>query len=54
LLAAIDARTSWLPLQLTRAAWLAMAVASLLGAFLGGDGGSQFALAGRRSLAASI
>ena len=38
LLAAIDARTSWLPLQLTRVAWLAMAVASLLGAFLGGDG----------------
>ena len=35
LLAAIDARTSWLPLQLTRIAWLAMAVASLLGAFLG-------------------
>jgi leader peptidase (prepilin peptidase)/N-methyltransferase len=38
LLAAIDARTSWLPLHLTRVAWLAMAVASLLGAVLGGDG----------------
>jgi leader peptidase (prepilin peptidase)/N-methyltransferase len=37
LLAAIDARTSWLPLQLTRIAWLAMAVASLLAAALGGD-----------------
>ena len=37
LLAAIDARTSWLPLQLTRVAWLAMAVASLLAAFLGGN-----------------
>ena len=37
LLAAIDARTSWLPLQLTRVAWLAMAAASLLAAFLGGD-----------------
>ena len=37
LLAAIDARTSWLPLRLTRIAWLAMAVASLLAAFLGGS-----------------
>ena len=36
LLAAIDARTSWLPLQLTRTAWLAMAVAALLAASLGG------------------
>ena len=34
LLAAIDARTSWLPL--TRVAWLAMAVAALLAASLGG------------------
>jgi leader peptidase (prepilin peptidase) / N-methyltransferase len=37
LLAAIDARTSWLPLQLTRFAWLAMAGAALLAAPLGGD-----------------
>jgi leader peptidase (prepilin peptidase) / N-methyltransferase len=36
LLAAIDARTSWLPLQLTRFAWLAMAGAALLAAPLGG------------------
>jgi leader peptidase (prepilin peptidase) / N-methyltransferase len=36
LLAAIDARTSWLPLRLTRTAWLAMAVASLLAALLSG------------------
>ena len=36
LLAAIDARTSWLPLLLTRIAWLAMAVASVLAASLGG------------------
>jgi leader peptidase (prepilin peptidase) / N-methyltransferase len=36
LLAAIDARTSWLPLQLTRIAWLAMAVAAVLAASLGG------------------
>lgn len=37
LLAAIDARTSWLPLQLTRIAWLVMALATLLAALLGGD-----------------
>jgi leader peptidase (prepilin peptidase) / N-methyltransferase len=36
LLAAIDARTSWLPLLLTRIAWLAMAVAAVLAASLGG------------------
>ena len=36
LLAAIDARTSWLPLPLTRIAWLAMALATLLAALLGG------------------
>jgi leader peptidase (prepilin peptidase)/N-methyltransferase len=36
LLAAIDARTSWLPLQLTRTAWLAMAVAAVLAASFGG------------------
>ena len=36
LLAAIDARTSWLPLLLTRIAWLAMAIASVLAASLGG------------------
>jgi leader peptidase (prepilin peptidase) / N-methyltransferase len=39
LLAAIDARTSWLPLQLTRTAWLAMAVATVLAASLGGGVG---------------
>jgi leader peptidase (prepilin peptidase) / N-methyltransferase len=36
LLAAIDARTGWLPLLLTRIAWLAMAVAAVLAASLGG------------------
>ena len=36
LLAAIDARTSWLPLQLTRTAWLAMAVAAVAAASIGG------------------
>ena len=36
LLAAIDARTGWLPLRLTRVAWLGMAVAALLAAALGG------------------
>jgi leader peptidase (prepilin peptidase) / N-methyltransferase len=37
LLAAIDARTGWLPLLLTRVAWFAMAMASLSAAILGGD-----------------
>lgn len=36
LLAAIDARTTWLPLSLTRAAWIAMAVALGLCGLLGG------------------
>jgi len=36
LLAAIDARTSWLPLQLTRTTWLAMAVAVVVAASMGG------------------
>lgn len=35
LLAAIDARTTWLPLPLTRVAWLATAVALALGGLLG-------------------
>jgi leader peptidase (prepilin peptidase) / N-methyltransferase len=35
LLAAIDARTSWLPLRLTRIAWLAMGVAAVVAAVLG-------------------
>lgn len=39
LLAAIDARTSWLPLRLTRAAWLVMAGATVLAAFIGGGFG---------------
>jgi leader peptidase (prepilin peptidase) / N-methyltransferase len=37
LLAAIDARTSWLPLRLTQIAWFAMAVAALVSALLVGD-----------------
>ena len=37
LLAAIDARTSWLPLRLTQIAWLAMAIAALISALLGGS-----------------
>ena len=37
LLAAIDARTSWLPLRLTQIAWLAMAIAALMSALVGGD-----------------
>ena len=35
LLAAIDARTTWLPLSLTRVAWVAMAAALVLGSLLG-------------------
>jgi leader peptidase (prepilin peptidase) / N-methyltransferase len=50
LLAAIDARTSWLPLRLTRIAWLAMAVAALLSALL--DGGIW--IAGRAVVGAAI
>jgi leader peptidase (prepilin peptidase) / N-methyltransferase len=34
-LAAVDARTTWLPLRLTRLAWTAMAVAGLVAALLG-------------------
>jgi leader peptidase (prepilin peptidase)/N-methyltransferase len=37
LLAAIDARTTWLPLLLTRFAWLVMAVATLVAAALATD-----------------
>jgi leader peptidase (prepilin peptidase)/N-methyltransferase len=36
LLASIDARTTWLPLSLTRVAWIAMAAALVLGSLLGG------------------
>ncbi|GAA3709332.1 hypothetical protein GCM10022204_29480 [Microlunatus aurantiacus] len=36
LLAAVDARTTWLPLPLTRPAWAATAIALALGAVLGG------------------
>lgn len=51
LLAAIDARTTWLPLPLTRAAWLATGAALLLGGTLGdwsvaARGGAGFLLAG--------
>ena len=38
LLAAIDARTTWLPLPLTRSAWVAMAAALAVGGVLGGAG----------------
>lgn len=37
LLAAIDARTTWLPLRLTRVAWLLMAAATLVSVAWGGD-----------------
>lgn len=50
LLAAIDARTSWLPLRLTRIAWLAMAIAALLSTLLNGG----VWIAGRAAAGATI
>jgi leader peptidase (prepilin peptidase)/N-methyltransferase len=50
LLAAIDARTSWLPLRLTQIAWLAMAIAALVSALLGGG----IWIAGRAIVGAAI
>lgn len=41
LLAAVDARTTWLPLPLTRAGWLLMGAAGLLAAGLAGVGGGS-------------
>ena len=38
LLAAVDARTTWVPRQLTRAGWLGMGLATGLGVLLGGEG----------------
>ena len=46
LLAAIDARTTWLPLPLTRLAWLAMAVALVVHGFLGSWGDALRGLGG--------
>jgi leader peptidase (prepilin peptidase)/N-methyltransferase len=54
LLAAIDARTSWLPLRLTQAAWLAMIVASLLAAVLGGDLGIALRAAAGAAIAGGL
>ena len=46
LLAAVDARTTWLPLRLTRVAWVLMGAAVLLGGALAGiDGGTPAAVA---------
>jgi leader peptidase (prepilin peptidase) / N-methyltransferase len=50
LLAAIDARTSWMPLRLTQIAWLAMAAAGLIATLLSGAVG----LAGRAVAGAAI
>jgi leader peptidase (prepilin peptidase) / N-methyltransferase len=45
-LAAVDARTTWLPLPVTRLAWLAMAAAIWLGGALAAlDGGAEAAFA---------
>lgn len=46
LLAAIDAKTTWLPLPLTRLAWLATAVALALGGILGSWGDALRGLGG--------
>jgi leader peptidase (prepilin peptidase) / N-methyltransferase len=54
LLAAIDARTSWLPLRLTQAAWLAMIVASLLAAVLGSDLGIALRAAAGAAIAGGL
>lgn len=48
LLAAVDARTTWLPLRLTRVAWALMALAAVGSALLGGAG-----LLGRATLGAA-
>ena len=50
LLAAIDARTSWMPLRLTQIAWLAMATAGLIATLLSGAVG----VAGRAVAGAAI
>ena len=54
LLAAIDARTSWLPLRLTQAAWLAMTVASFLAAVLGADLGIALRAAAGAAIAGGL
>ena len=46
LLAAVDARTTWLPLRLTHAAWVLMGAAILVGGAVAGvDGGTPAAIA---------
>ena len=50
LLAAIDARTGWLPLRLIRLAWLAMAAAAVVSAALG----NSIWVAGRSAAGAAI
>lgn len=50
LLAAIDARTTWLPLKLTRFAWLAMAIAAVVSAVLG----DSIGIAGRAAAGAAL
>lgn len=52
-LAAVDARTTWLPLRLTRLAWVAMAAAGLL-AWLLGTGWAQLLRAGAGAAVAAL
>jgi leader peptidase (prepilin peptidase)/N-methyltransferase len=50
-LAAVDARTTWLPLRLTRLAWAAMAVAGLVALAIGAGGPALLRAAGGAALA---
>lgn len=54
LLAAIDAQTTWLPLRLTRVAWLAMTIAGLAALPLGAGAGALGRAAGGAALAGGL
>jgi len=54
LLAAVDAVTTWLPLTLTRMTWVAMAVATLIGASLAGSWSMLLRAAGGAALAGAV
>jgi leader peptidase (prepilin peptidase)/N-methyltransferase len=54
LLAAVDAATTWLPLRLVQVTWVAMAVATLTGATLGGGWGLLLRAAGGAAVAGGL